>query len=49
MTTSAHNHRNERDERRAARRTGWLLGLTVIGIYVGYIAWNFWRAAGSVS
>jgi hypothetical protein len=35
------------DVARAAklRRSGWLLGLLAIGFYLGFIAWNLFRAS----
>jgi hypothetical protein len=44
--TATPAHRDERDEALAAnlKRSGWRIGLIALGIYLGFIAWNFLRS-----
>jgi hypothetical protein len=34
-------------DRARARRSAWLLGLVAVGFYLGFIAWNLLRTAGT--
>jgi hypothetical protein len=34
----------QRDERRAVKRSAWLIAAVAVAIYGSYILWNFWRS-----
>jgi hypothetical protein len=47
--TAAHERGDGEDAARAAkaRRSAWVLGVLAVFFYLGYIAWNLFRASSS--